>query len=270
MISYANAKINIGLNITSKRADGYHTLETLFYPYPLYDIIELYAKESAETTMEITGMDLPLGDDNLCLRAYRLLASQHALPAVHIHLHKQIPFGAGLGGGSSDAAFILKMLNQYFALNLEEPTLQGLAAKLGADCPFFIKNQAMYATGIGTDLLPIDLDLSDRYIVLVKPQVHVSTVEAYQQVKPMSSEHDLREIVKLPLQDWKFYIKNDFEDSLFERYPLIREAKLALYEKGALYASMSGSGSAVYGIFAEPVDLSSLEHIGKVYYPAPL
>lgn len=270
MISFANAKINLGLNITRKREDGYHELETIFYPFPLYDILELSRKEEGGTTMDITGMELELADDNLCLKAYRLLAAKYSLSPVHIHLHKQIPFGAGLGGGSSDAAFVLKMLNEEFALGLSVAQLEAEAATLGADCPFFVQNTPMYATGTGTELTPIDLDLSDYYMVLVKPDVHVSTADAYRQVKPQAAEHDLRELVRLPIQDWKFYIENDFEDGLFEQYPQIRAVKLALYEAGALYASMSGSGSAVYGIFDEQVDLSVLSLLGEVYYPIKL
>ncbi|KGE13102.1 4-(cytidine 5'-diphospho)-2-C-methyl-D-erythritol kinase [Sphingobacterium deserti] len=267
MIAYANAKINIGLNITEKRADGYHSLESIFYPYPIYDIIELHPKASGMTSLEITGIDLAPDADNLCLRAYDLLAERYSLPPVHIHLHKQIPFGAGLGGGSSDAAALLKMLNAQCALGLSEKELCAEASRLGADCPFFIINKPMYAIGIGTDLSAVDLDLSEKYIVLIKPNVHVSTAEAYRGVSPRPAEFDLVDSLKLPLQDWKFYIKNDFEDSIFLQYPEIQDVKLFLYEQGAVYASMSGSGSTVYGIFDEPVTLDVPDELGKVYYP---
>lgn len=267
MISFANAKINLGLHITRKREDGYHELETIFYPFPLYDIIELSRKDAGETTMEITGVDLPLDDDNLCLRAYRLLAAQYALPPVHLHLHKQIPFGAGLGGGSSDAAFVLRMLNDEFSLGMSTAQLEAEAATLGADCPFFIANKPMYATGIGTKLTAIDLDLSEKYMVLIKPNVQVSTADAYRGVSPTPAEFNLVDSVKLPLQDWKFYIKNDFEDSIFMQYPEIHDAKWFLYEQGAVYASMSGSGSTVYGIFDAQVQLDVPEQLGTVYYP---
>lgn len=273
MISYANAKINIGLHIMSKRPDGYHELETVFYPFPLYDIIELTAmpgKSTVPSSLTITGMDLAVDDDNLCLKAYRLLASRFALPPAKIHLHKQIPFGAGLGGGSSDAAAVLKMVNAMYSLGLSTAELRQEAAKLGADCPFFIENLPAYAEGIGTDLSPCALDLSDHYIVLVKPDVHVSTAEAYQGVLPQAPEHDLRELIKLPVQEWKFLIRNDFEDGLFDTYPIIRDIKLALYEHGARYASMSGSGSAVYGIFPEQVDLSALAKLGTLFYPVSI
>ena len=269
MISFANAKINIGLNIIAKRPDGYHDLQTIFYPFALYDIIEINAVETP-TTLTITGIDLQADESNLCLKAYRLLSANYELPEVAIHLHKQIPFGAGLGGGSSDAAVVLKMLNEKFQLNLIDAQLENFAAALGADCPFFIRNTAMYGTGTGTELYNIDLDLSDKFIVLIKPDIHISTREAYAGISPAPPEQELRDLIKLPIQDWKFYIKNDFESGLFELYPIIREIKLALYEHGALYASMSGSGSSVYGIFDQKVDLSKLAILGKVYYPVSL
>ncbi|PRD47150.1 4-(cytidine 5'-diphospho)-2-C-methyl-D-erythritol kinase [Sphingobacterium haloxyli] len=271
MISFANAKINIGLNIVGKRADGYHLVESVFYPFPLYDIIEITAVGAdLNTTLEITGLHLPVEDNNLCLRAYHLLSERFSIPPVHIHLHKQIPYGAGLGGGSSDGAFVLKMLNEKFKIGLSTLQLENEAAKLGADCPFFIQNRPSYAEGIGTDLFPIPIDLSDKFLVLVKPPVNIATAAAYQQVTPSPAKEDLREVLHLPVQDWKFYVKNDFEEGVFDKYPLIREIKLALYEQGAMYASMSGSGSAVYGVFPKPVDLTMLHDLGQVYYPAEI
>ncbi|GHE33542.1 4-(cytidine 5'-diphospho)-2-C-methyl-D-erythritol kinase [Sphingobacterium griseoflavum] len=267
MISYANAKINLGLQVTSKREDGYHELETIFYPFPLYDIIEISRGDADKTTMKITGMDLELDENNLCYRAYNLLANTFELPPVHIHLHKQIPFGAGLGGGSSDAAAVLKMLNDNFLLGLTAEELASFAATLGADCPFFVYGTTMYATGIGTKLTPLNLDLSSYYMVLLKPDVHVSTASAYASIKPQPREFDIRELVSLPVQDWKFYLRNDFEEGIFANHPQIKRCKLAMYEHGALYASMSGSGSAVYGIFDRKVDLSVLADLGKIYYP---
>ncbi|MBD1425348.1 4-(cytidine 5'-diphospho)-2-C-methyl-D-erythritol kinase [Sphingobacterium arenae] len=268
MISFANAKINIGLNIVDKRADGYHLLESVFYPFPLYDIIEITTKEStAKTTLEITGMHLPAADNNLCLRAYRLLDERVSLPSVHIHLHKQIPYGAGLGGGSSDGAFVLKMLNEKFGIGLSDLQLEEEAAKLGADCPFFIQNKPLYAQGIGTDLSSVSLDLSDKFLVLVKPAVNIATAEAYQSITPRAAEEDLRDVLQLPIQDWKFYVKNDFEELVVEKHPVVKDIKLALYAQGAIYASMSGSGSAVFGIFQKPVDLTDLNNLGQVFYP---
>ncbi len=269
MISFANAKINIGLNITAKRADGYHELQTIFYPFSVYDIIEIHASE-LPTVLTITGMDLPADESNLCLKAYRLLAEDYSLPQISIQLHKQIPFGAGLGGGSSDAAVVLKMLNEKFQLELTDQRLEGYAAKLGADCPFFIRNAAAYGTGTGTTLEGIDLDLSDKFIVLVKPDIHISTQLAYAGVHPNVPEKALSDSIKLPIQEWKFHVKNDFEDSLFELYPVIGQLKLALYEHGALYASMSGSGSSVYGIFDRKIDLDIPTSLGRIYYPVIL
>lgn len=271
MISFANAKINIGLHIVGKRADGYHLLESVFYPFPLYDIIEITSTASTvKTTLNITGIPLTVDDNNLCIKAYNILNERFDLPPVHMHLHKQIPFGAGLGGGSSDGAFVLKMLNEKFHIGLSVAQLETEAAKLGADCPFFIQNMPAYAEGTGTVLSSIPLDLSDKFLVVVKPATHISTAEAYQGVVPKASTDDLRNAISLPLQEWKYTIRNDFEEGIFERYPIIREIKLALYAEGALYASMSGSGSAVYGIFSKFVDVKALRRLGEVYLPVSL
>lgn len=270
MIAYANAKINIGLNITGKRADGYHEIETVFYPFDWYDILEITEKKEGEVSLEISGINLPVDANNLCLKAYRLVKQHHDLPPVHIHLHKQIPFGAGLGGGSSDAAMVLKMLNEKYRLNLPLTTLATYAGKLGADCPFFIHNVPAYATGIGTDLLPLDLNLEEYNLVLVKPAIHISTAEAYRQVVPSVPETSLRELIKLPVQEWKYHIRNDFEDGVFEQHPAIQELKLVMYAEGAIYASMSGSGSAVFGIFDSNMDIDDLKVLGDVYHPVKL
>lgn len=270
MISYARAKINIGLNITGRREDGYHTLETVFYPFPYYDIMEIMPTNRGEASLEITGLNLPVTADNLCLRAYELLKADFDIPAVHIHLHKQIPFGAGLGGGSSDASEVLKALNTSFDLGLSKDELAAYAAKLGSDCPFFIYDRPLYAEGTGGDFKEVDIDLSDKFIALVKPDLHISTAEAYAGVLPQAPEANLRDLVKLPMQEWKYHIRNDFEEGIFTLYPNIRSLKSAFYEQGAVYASMSGSGSAVFGIFDERVDLSALAEFGQVFYPVEL
>jgi len=251
MVAYANGKINIGLHITGKRADGYHDIETVLYPFGCCDIVEITEKKSGQTSLEISGIALSADADNLCLRAYRLLRQQHELPPVHIHLHKQLPFGAGLGGGSSDGATVLKMLGERYGLGLSVAELEGLAAKLGADCPFFIRNIPAYATGIGTELRPVDLDLTGYRLLLVKPDIHVSTAEAYRGVRPKPAETDLRTAIKLPLREWKHCIRNDFEKAVFARHRDIAALKEAMYAAGAHYAAMSGSGSAVFGIFEE-------------------
>lgn len=267
MISYAHAKINIGLDIIEKRKDGYHNLETVFYPFPLYDIIEISEKESGETTLEITGLDLAVDADNLCLKAFRLLQSRFDIPNQHIHLHKQIPFGAGLGGGSSDASTLLKMLHKRYSLEITQFELESLAASLGADCPFFMRNAPAYAEGIGTELEDIAVDLSAYYMVLVKPPVSIPTAEAYRHVQPRKPERNLRQLLRLPVQEWKFHVKNDFEESVFAQYPSVRELKLALYALGAVYVSMSGSGSAVFAIFDDVQNIDELAPLGTIYYP---
>ncbi|MCY4778967.1 4-(cytidine 5'-diphospho)-2-C-methyl-D-erythritol kinase [Sphingobacterium sp. UT-1RO-CII-1] len=270
MIFYAPAKLNIGLHVIGRREDGYHNIETIFQPFNLYDIIEITDSADEETSLKITGINLPITSDNLCLKAFDLLNNKFNLPPVHIHLHKQIPFGAGLGGGSSDASAILKGLNTKFKLGLSIDELIVYAAKLGSDCPFFLYDNAMYAEGIGVELSPVNLDLSDKLIFMIKPNLFISTVEAYQGVRIHKPVADLRDIIRLPIQEWKYNLYNDFEESLFIKYPIIRDIKLALYEKGALYASMTGSGSAVYGIFDTSIDLQDLSHLGTIYRPVEL
>lgn len=255
MITFPNAKINIGLNVVEKRPDGYHNLETIFYPVKLSDALEIVRSDKTE----FTASGIPIEGDpenNLVLKAYRMLETDFDLSPVKIHLHKKIPFGAGLGGGSADAAFALKMLNELFSLGLSHAVLEGYASKIGADCPFFIQNKPTFAHGIGNQFQEITLDISAFWIVLVKPPFSVSTPEAYRCIKPQKSNFDLRNIANLPIEDWKNNIRNDFESSVFPIYPRIAEFKQQLYNAGALYASMSGSGSAVFGIFRHlPVDL---------------
>ncbi|WP_430811328.1 MULTISPECIES: 4-(cytidine 5'-diphospho)-2-C-methyl-D-erythritol kinase [unclassified Carboxylicivirga] len=262
MICYPNAKINIGLNITEKRADGYHNLETIFYPIPLSDALEAVIAEEANTpyTYSNSGIevDAPV-DENICIKALKLLKEEKVLPPIHIHLHKQIPFGAGLGGGSADGAFMLKLLNKEFKLGLSKVQLHALATRLGADCPFFINNQPAYATGIGEILEPLEMNLKGYHIALLKPPVHVSTPEAFAGIVPRQSSQSLKELIKLPLAQWKHHIKNDFEKSVFAQYPIIGKLKHDMYEAGAEYAAMSGSGSAVYGFFRKQPELPAYE-----------
>ena len=265
MILFPNAKINIGLNVLSRRTDGYHNLETVFYPIPLQDSIEVV--EADQMSFNSSGIEIPgHANENLCLKAYDLLLKDFQLPALSIHLHKQIPIGAGLGGGSSDAAFFVKLLNEKFGLGLGTEQMQDYVRKLGADCAFFISNEPVFASGKGDQFTSIDLDLSAYTIVLVMPPVHVSTGEAYRGVKPHTPEVSLLNLIKLPVSEWKGKIKNDFEDSIFKTHSLIRGVKADLYEKGALYAAMSGSGSAVYGIFESKPDMLEFGEDFKVYY----
>jgi 4-diphosphocytidyl-2-C-methyl-D-erythritol kinase len=248
MIVFPNAKINIGLHIVSKRSDGYHNLETVFFPVPLCDALEMAV--TGITDISFSGIPVNCSSgDNLVIKAYRLLREDFGLPPVQFHLHKAIPYGAGLGGGSSDAAFTLKMLNDYFELHLNKESLKKYAEKLGADCPFFIENIPVYAEGKGEKLFPISLNLSDYIIVILKPSVFVSTREAYSNAEHAKPLFDLINLGLLPVEKWGKMVFNDFEKIIFSMYPEIAKWKQILYENGALYAGMSGSGSAVYGIF---------------------
>lgn len=255
MISFPNAKINLGLNIVEKRPDGYHNLETIFYPVPITDALEISRwnedKSGKKYTFAQDGLQIAGEDENnLVVKAYKLLDDEFSLPPIAIHLLKKIPFGAGLGGGSSDAAFMIKMLNDYFELHLDNMQMETYAAKLGADCAFFIQNKPTYAEGIGNIFSPINLSLKGYQIVLIKPNIFVSTREAFSMIKPTHPSHPLKEIINLPIENWREWMKNDFEESVFPQYPAIARIKKQLYEDGAIYASMSGSGSSVYGIFA--------------------
>ncbi|MEZ5104385.1 MAG: 4-(cytidine 5'-diphospho)-2-C-methyl-D-erythritol kinase [Draconibacterium sp.] len=248
MITFPNAKINIGLNVVSRRDDGYHNLETVFYPVQLADILEMVPAERTELSNSGIAID-GNKEDNLIVKAYFLLKRDFLISPVKFHIHKIIPFGAGLGGGSADAAFALKMLNEYFNLQLSENQLENYASKLGADCPFFIHNKPVFATGIGNQFSPIQLDLSAYKIVIVKPEIAVNTAEAFRNIVPKQAEFSLIDLLKKPIEDWKELVTNDFETPVFKKYPQIKALKEVLYDLGALYSSMSGSGSAVYGIF---------------------
>lgn len=250
MICFPNAKINIGLNIISRKADGYHNIETLFYPIGLKDALEIIPSEASEHRFYPNGMEVSGSDEeNLVMKALRLVEKERTLPPIDIHLLKKIPSGAGVGGGSSDAAFMLKLLNQTFRLDFSPDELTKMAASLGADCAFFIHNKPALATGIGDILEPVDIDLSSYFLLLVKPPIAVSTKEAYSMIVPQKPEVPLREIIKKPIDEWREWVKNDFERPLFQKYPEIHWVKQQLYELGAIYASMSGSGSSVYAFF---------------------
>lgn len=266
MILFPNAKINIGLNIVSKRPDGFHNLESIFYPLAIKDALEVIQDDNLQFSS--SGIAIPgASNDNLCLKAYHLLKQDFkTLPPVRIHLHKNIPIGAGLGGGSADASFFIRMMNQKFDLQMDNYKMEHYASKIGSDCAFFIQNKPAYALEKGDQLSPLDLDLNNYFFVLVMPQVQVSTAEAYGGVRVSQNDMPLTELIKLPIAEWKFHIKNDFEPSVFSKYPVIAQIKDSLYESGALYASMSGSGSSVYGIFNEPTKLPQLEKDNKVFY----
>lgn len=254
MIVFPNAKINIGLFVTEKRQDGFHNLETVFYPVELSDILEIGHSEGEEGSYTFCNTGIEVGGDaehNLIIKAYRLLAAEHHLPAVSVHLHKVIPFGAGLGGGSADAAFMLKALNDYFDLKLSDVQLAGYAATLGSDCAFFIRNCPAFASGRGELLEEISLSLKDYRMVIMKPDFGVSTAEAYAGIRPQAATFNLRQLVHLPIEEWKEVVKNDFEKNVFAKYPVLARLKQQLYDAGAIYASMSGSGSALYGLFEQ-------------------
>lgn len=264
MIAFPNCKINLGLAVIEKRSDGYHNIETIFLPIALKDILEIIPSTSP-SKIDITGdTALESSPDNLCLRAYNLLKAKFDLPPVHIHLHKSIPTGAGLGGGSANAAYTLTLCNQIFQLNLSNEELQVLAAQLGADCAFFIYNKAAFATQKGEILTPIYLNLSKYYITIIKPQISVSTAEAYAMIAPQKPSKSINSIISQPIETWKNELFNDFEIPVFKKHPIIKEIKDKLYELDAVYAAMSGSGAAVYGIFNEKKDLSS--HFEGYFY----
>ena len=258
MITFPNAKINLGLNVVEKRPDGYHNLETVFYPINLQDALEVNRLEGSDLPYKIhTSGTVIEGnlEDNLVIKAYNLLkAENYQMLPVDIHLFKHIPTGAGLGGGSADAAFMIKLLNEKFKLGISEEKMEEYAARLGADCAFFIKNKPVFASGIGNIFEPIEISLKGYYLVLVKPNIFVSTRDAFACIKPQHPEVSLKDIICQPVETWKDSMKNDFEDSVFQKYPEIAAIKDELYDLGAVYASMSGSGSSVYGIFRQPVE----------------
>ncbi|MBN2481949.1 MAG: 4-(cytidine 5'-diphospho)-2-C-methyl-D-erythritol kinase [Bacteroidales bacterium] len=262
MLSFPNAKINIGLRVVGKRPDGYHNIETVFCPVNLCDILEFvpqapYQKQDIHFT--VTGDKLSVSpEDNLCVKAYRLLKNDYTLPPLSVHLHKIIPVGAGLGGGSSDAAFMLKSLNNFFQLGISENGLCNYASTLGSDCAFFIKNRPVLGTGRGDRFIATNLKCRNYEVIIVHPGIHINTADAYAGVKPKKPETLLEELIKLPPGSWKQAVQNDFEPSVFQKYPDIAAIKQQLYEIGAVYASMSGSGSSVYGLFEHAPDAEGM------------
>jgi 4-diphosphocytidyl-2-C-methyl-D-erythritol kinase len=257
MIQFPTCKINLGLSVISRREDGFHNLETIFYPVPLNDALEIIPAPDGVFQFRITGLDIPGGiEDNLCVKAFRSLQPDFGLPAVKMHLHKAIPMGSGLGGGSSDGAFTLKILNELFALGMDKEQLKNRARGLGSDCAFFMENHPQYAFEKGEQLEPISIDLSGFYLVLIIPGIHVATAAAYRLVTPQMPEHPVKEVIQLPVEDWKDRLLNDFEKPVINKHPLIGVIKNRLYDEGAVYAAMSGSGSAVYGLFTEQPDFT--------------
>lgn len=265
MICFPNAKINLGLNIVSKRDDGYHNLETVFYPIMVKDALEIIVSERQEQDSFIesgikTGTSL---ENNLVMKALKLMRAHYDIPFLDVHLLKKIPFGAGIGGGSADAAFMLKLLKNKFSLDATDGQLVALATQLGADCPFFIYNRPCFASGIGEVLEPVELSLDGYYLMLIKPDINVATKNAFALINPAQPQVSLKEIIKKPVSDWKDLMVNDFEKSIFAKHPAIEQIKLKLYALGAVYASMSGSGSSVYAIFNKKTDLK--HHFADCY-----
>jgi 4-diphosphocytidyl-2-C-methyl-D-erythritol kinase len=252
VLAFPSCKINIGLRIIEKRADGFHNLQSCFYPVAWGDILEVIP--SHEFRFSSSGLSIPGSSQrNLCVRAYELLKADFELPPVQLHLHKVVPIGAGLGGGSADAAFTLKLVNEQFGLALDNKSLEDYARQLGSDCAFFIQNRPLYCLEKGDVFSPIQVDLTGYYILLVYPNLAISTAEAYAGVHPRVPDVSLFEQLQMPIDAWRESIQNDFEDSLFPKYPILPQIKQQLYDAGAIYASMSGSGSTVYGIFNAPV-----------------
>jgi 4-diphosphocytidyl-2-C-methyl-D-erythritol kinase len=263
MICFPNAKINLGLRIVEKRPDGYHNLETVFYPIGLKDALEVVPHpQSADYSLSLSGISAEESgmnmEKNLVTRAFRILQAHHSLKPSAYYLKKAIPTGAGLGGGSSDAANALIITNLYNDLGLSDQVLMEYSAQIGADCAFFIKNKPIFATGIGNVFEDFHLSLHGFYLVLVKPDLSVSTAEAYSLVQPKRPDKSLLDLLRKPIETWKETIVNDFEPSVFSRYPLIGQLKDEMYRQGAVYACMSGSGSSVFGLFRQPVHLKPL------------
>ena len=246
MIVYPNAKINLGLNILRKREDGYHDISSVFYPVKeCVDVLEIVKSDNFEFTK--SGIEIPNGE-NICEKAWNLLHTDFEIGNVKIHLHKQIAIGAGLGGGSADASFTLKALNKLFELKLTNIELEKYALQLGADCPFFIDNKPKLVEGIGEKMTSVDLDLSEYEIRLINPNIHISTKEAYTDVVPRIPKKSISDVIELPINEWKDKLRNDFEDSVFLKYPKLKSIKEILYNEGSLYGSMTGSGSFFYSI----------------------
>ncbi|WP_181306110.1 4-(cytidine 5'-diphospho)-2-C-methyl-D-erythritol kinase [Rufibacter sp. XAAS-G3-1] len=253
MIQFPSAKINLGLQLVEKRPDGFHNLVSCFYPVGWADALEILPSSDGGATFTLSGLPVP-GDPtaNLCWKAYELLRRNFELPPIQMHLHKAIPMGAGLGGGSADAAFTLKILNQQFGLDLGEEALENYARQLGSDCAFFIRNRPVLAVEKGDVFEPMELDLTGWHLLLVYPNLAISTAEAYAAVSPRFPKKSLKTLLAQEVSSWKDEVVNDFEQSLFPKYPVLADLKTQLYEMGAVYASMSGSGSTMYGLFQTP------------------
>ncbi|MES2778996.1 MAG: 4-(cytidine 5'-diphospho)-2-C-methyl-D-erythritol kinase [Bacteroidota bacterium] len=261
MICFPNIKINLGLHVINRRTDGFHNIETVFYPVKLADVLEIIEAETRTEQITFTSSGLPIDGnaaDNLIVKAYQLLHQDFQLPKVQVHLHKIIPMGAGLGGGSSNAAYMITLLNQKFNLKLSSERMESYAAQLGSDCAFFISNKPAYVYGKGYELEPIEISLNEYYLVLLNTGLHSSTALAYQHVRRrevLDVKDSLKENIKCPVSQWKECMENDFEYSVFQALPLLKEIKNDLYDSGAVYASMSGSGAAMFALYTKKPQL---------------
>ena len=271
MLCFPNAKINLGLRITEKRSDNYHTIETIFYPVNWNEALEIVENKKSELEFNLYLSGLPINGnttDNLLFKAYHLIKANVLVPHIDVYLHKTLPMGAGLGGGSADAAFFINLINTQFNLGLSKEIKLDIAKQLGSDCAFFIENTPVLATEKGDVFQSIKIDLSHLWIVIIYPNVHSNTQEAYSLVKPQKNEKSLIEIISQPIETWKTELKNDFEESIFFKYPIVKEVKTELYNLGSLYACMSGSGSAVFGLFENEPKINQLNHfphwVGKM------
>lgn len=261
MVDFPNGKINIGLSVTGKRKDGYHNIETIMYPVKLSDVLEITTNPGKDFKFTSTGIKLPGHlSDNLVCKTYNLMKRKFDLPSVNIHLHKIIPAGSGLGGGSADAAFTIKILNKLFSLGLTLQEMIDHAKLLGSDCAFFINNKPVLAFGKGNEFEPIDVEIEKYFLVIIKPDIHISTADAYSWIRPSRKEPSLCELIKAPVEQWKNNIVNDFEAEVTSRYPLIKDIIKKLYRLGSVFASLTGSGAAVYGIFDSEIEISGEFH----------
>lgn len=268
MLVFPNCKINLGLHVVKKRSDGYHDLETIFYPLPFYDALELiphrpdqpegFIKISLEGTdiyFAGSGLEIPgTPEDNIVIRACRRILQSKTVPSFQIHLHKKIPMGAGLGGGSANGALMLQLLNEVFQLNNTTNDLLALAKEIGSDCPFFILNKPVLATGRGEKMEKINLDLSGYSLLLIYPGIHIPTASSFSAIQPAPPKESLPKLISSPVAEWKNRLTNDFEKNVFAQYPQLADLKELLYQSGAAYASMTGSGSALYGLFPGTTD----------------
>jgi len=272
MLVFPNCKINLGLNITQKREDGFHNIETVFYPINWCDALEIIESEATGTGFEFSHSGLKIEgntEDNLIYKAWKLLTQIKSIPPIKVHLHKTLPMGAGLGGGSADAAFFITLANKQFNLGLSEQQKTSIASQLGSDCSFFINNEPVFATGKGNEFSDINIDLSQYYILLVYPNIHSNTKDAYAGITPAPSKTSLKHIIEnTDIYKWRYELSNDFETTVFIKYPQIKKLKEDLYASGAIYACMSGSGSSVFGIFDKQPPLN-FDSSYKFYLQTP-